>query len=138
MNIKDNVRTSAKESLGLYEFKQHKTWFDEECLGYLDQRKRAKMQWLQEPNQINVYNLNSIRSEAIRQFRNTKKAYLKAKIEELENNSKIKNIRDLYSGINDFKNGYQPRTNIVRDENGETVADPTVFWLGGGTISCSY
>jgi len=42
-----------------------------------------------------------------------KKEYLKAKIEELENNSKKKNIRDLYRGINDFKKGYQPRSNIV-------------------------
>jgi len=40
-------------------------------------------------------------------------AYLKAKIEELETNSTTKNIRDLYRGINDFKKGYQPRTNIV-------------------------
>jgi len=43
VNIKDNIKTSAKESLGLYEFKQHKTWFDEECLGFLDQRKQAKI-----------------------------------------------------------------------------------------------
>ena len=34
-----------------------------------------------------------------RHFRNKKKAYLKAKIEDLETNSKIKNIRDLYRGI---------------------------------------
>jgi len=33
-----------------------------------------------------------------RHFRNKKKAYLKAKIEELETNSKIKNIRDLHRG----------------------------------------
>jgi len=43
-NIKENIQTSAKESLGLHEFKQNKPWFDEECLGILDQRKRAKMQ----------------------------------------------------------------------------------------------
>jgi len=28
--------------------KQHKPWFDEECLGFLDQRKQAKMQWVQD------------------------------------------------------------------------------------------
>jgi len=33
---------------------------------------------------------------------------LKAKIEELETNSKIKNVKDLYRGINDVKKGYQP------------------------------
>ena len=48
---------------------------------------------------------------------------MKAKIEELESNSKIKNIRDLYQGISDFKKGYQPRTGIVKDEKGDLVAD---------------
>jgi hypothetical protein len=50
-NIKENIRTSAKESLGLHELMQNKPWFDEECLGFLGQRKRAKMQWIQEPSQ---------------------------------------------------------------------------------------
>ena len=31
-NITENIKTSAKESLGLYELKQHKPWFHEECL----------------------------------------------------------------------------------------------------------
>ena len=42
-NIKENIQTSAKESLDLDEFKQNKPWFDEECLGFLNQRKRAKI-----------------------------------------------------------------------------------------------
>ena len=33
-NIKGNIKTSAKESLGLYELKQHKPSFEEECLGF--------------------------------------------------------------------------------------------------------
>jgi hypothetical protein len=41
-------------------------------------------------------------------FRNKKKEHLKGNFEELETNRKIKNIRDLYRGINDFKKGYQP------------------------------
>jgi hypothetical protein len=45
-NIKENLKTSAKESLGLHELKQHKPWFDEECLGFLDQRKQATIQWV--------------------------------------------------------------------------------------------
>ena len=62
--------------------------FDEECLGSLDQRKQAKMQWVQDRSQSNVDNLNNLRHEASRHFRNKKEAYLKAKIEELETNSK--------------------------------------------------
>ena len=40
-NTTENIRTSAKESLGLQELKQHKSWFDEECLGFLDEREQA-------------------------------------------------------------------------------------------------
>ena len=61
------------------------------------------MQWIQDPRKSNVDNLNSVRREVSRHFRNKKKAYLGANIEELETNSKIKYIRDLYRGINDFK-----------------------------------
>jgi hypothetical protein len=43
-NIKKNIKTAPTESLGLYELKQHKLWFDEECLGFIDQRKQAKIQ----------------------------------------------------------------------------------------------
>ena len=59
-NIKKNIETSAKESLGLHELKQHKPWLDEEYLGFLDQRKRAKMQWVQDPSQSNIDKLNNV------------------------------------------------------------------------------
>ena len=42
---------------------------------------------------------------------------------DLETNSKIQNIRDLYRVINYFKKGYQPRCNIVKDGKGDLVAD---------------
>jgi len=81
-------------------------WFDEECLGFLDQRKQGKMQRVQYPSQSNVDNVNNVRCEASRHFRNKTKEYLKLKIEELEINSKINNIQDLYRGTNDFQKGY--------------------------------
>jgi len=59
-NIKYNIKTSAKESLGLYELKQHQLWFDEECLQFLEQGKLAKMHWLQDPNQSNADNRNNV------------------------------------------------------------------------------
>ena len=50
------------------------------------------MQWVQNLSQSNVDNLNIVRPEASRHFRNKEEEYLKAKIEELETNSKIKKI----------------------------------------------
>jgi len=44
------------------------------------------MQCLEDPNQRNVDNINNVRREAGRHFRNNKKAYLKAEIDELQIN----------------------------------------------------
>jgi hypothetical protein len=38
-------------------------------------------------------------------------------------NSKKKIIRDLYRGLNEFKRGYQPRSYLMKDENGDLLAD---------------
>ena len=49
------------------------------------------MQWIQDQSQSNVDILNNVRREVSRHFRDKKKAYLRASIEELETNSKIQN-----------------------------------------------
>jgi hypothetical protein len=80
-----------------------------------DRRKQAKLQWLQDPSDV--------RQEASRHFRNKKRECLKDRINKLESNSKNKNIRDPYRGINEFKKGYQCRTNLVKDERGNLLVD---------------
>jgi hypothetical protein len=49
---------------------------------------------------VNEDNLFNVRQKANRHFRNKKREYLKDKINELESNSKKRNIRDLYRGVN--------------------------------------
>jgi len=51
-SIIENVKASAIESLGYYELKQHKSWFDE-CSELLYQMTQAKLQWLHKPSQTN-------------------------------------------------------------------------------------
>jgi hypothetical protein len=69
-----------------------------------------------------------VRREASRYFRNKKMEYLKDKINELTTKSKKKNnIRDLYRGINEFKKGYPPRNNLVKDENVIASGFPEYF-----------
>jgi hypothetical protein len=69
----------------------------------------------------------NVRRDASRYFRNKKGEYLKDKINELETNSKNRNIRDHYRGINEFKRRYQPRNNLVKDENCDLLAESQYF-----------
>jgi hypothetical protein len=57
-NIKENIKISARDSLGLHKWKQHKPWFDAEYSQFLDKMTQVKIQWLQNPNQSNGDNLN--------------------------------------------------------------------------------
>ena len=68
----------------MQELKRHKARFDEECFGFLDQMKQAKLKWVQDISQSNVKNIKNVRCGARVHFRNKKQVYLKAKVEELE------------------------------------------------------
>jgi hypothetical protein len=60
---------------------------------------------IQECREEDKDNLSNVRREAGRHFKNKKGEYLKDKINELESNSKNKNIRHLYRRIDTFKEG---------------------------------
>jgi hypothetical protein len=64
---------------------------------------QIKLNSLLEPSEINRNNLNNVRREASRHFKGKNKKYVKDKINELARNSKNKNIRDLYTGIDEFR-----------------------------------
>jgi hypothetical protein len=89
-------------------------------LRFLNHKKQAKILWLQDLNQSNVDNLSNVRRGDSRHSRNKQKEYLKAKIDETQ--SKIKNTRDVYKGISDFKSNYQPRP-LVIDVKGDLLTD---------------
>jgi hypothetical protein len=74
--------------------KKHKPWVNEGCFKLLDKRKQAKLQWLQDPREINGDNLNIVRCETSRHFRKKKWDYLKDKMNEFASNSKNKNIEE--------------------------------------------
>jgi hypothetical protein len=62
--IRENVNISAKESLGSYELRKHKPWFDEGYSKLYDQRKHTKLQRLKYPSEFSGDNLNNVRRDA--------------------------------------------------------------------------
>jgi hypothetical protein len=55
--IREHIKTSAKDNVGYHRSKHNKPRFDGECSKLIDQRKQAKLQWLQNPSQMNGENL---------------------------------------------------------------------------------
>jgi hypothetical protein len=82
-SIREHIKTPAKDNLGYHRLKHNKPRFDDECSKLIDQRKQDKLQWLQNPSQINADNLQQLRRETSKTFRNKKR----------ETNYRNKNIR---------------------------------------------
>jgi hypothetical protein len=78
--IRENINISAKEGIGRCESKHLKPWFYEECSKLVDRTKHTRLQWLQDPSEMNEDNLSNVRWEASRHSRNKKNTYLKDEI----------------------------------------------------------
>ena len=90
-----------------------------------NKRKQTKLLWRQNPNGQTAEDISNVRRDTCKTFRKNKGDYMKAKVNKLEENSKNKNIREMYKGINEFKKGYQPRANVINKHDGTIVADTT-------------
>jgi hypothetical protein len=82
--IREYIKISTIDTLGYYELKKHKPWFDKGCSKLLNQRKQAKLQWLQHLSEIHGNNLNNVRCENNRHFRNKGRECLKEKLMSLQ------------------------------------------------------
>jgi hypothetical protein len=93
-------------------------------------KKQAKFQWLQDPSEINGDNLNNVRHEASKHFRNKKREYLKEKINDLATNSKNKNVRDLYRGIIGFKGATNREIHLCYQTDYLVLLKQTIVYCG--------
>ncbi|KAJ4441455.1 hypothetical protein ANN_11310, partial [Periplaneta americana] len=118
-----DIKISAEQSIGYYETKKKKPLFDEDCCVIVERRKQAKLKFLQNALEANRDNYFSEQLETSRTLRNKKRDYFKEELDKVETNSKNKNNRDSYKGIKEFKKRYQPRVNVIKDENGDLLAE---------------
>jgi hypothetical protein len=78
--------------------------------------------------------LRNLRREASCHFRNKKREYFKGKVTDIELTVRI---RTSETCITEFKKVYQPKTNLVKGERGDLLADPEKILKGGRITSVS-
>ena len=91
VKIRDSIKASSKEKVGVLETHRNKPWFDQECSELANKRKKAKLFWLQNPNDKTAEDFSNIRLNTCRMFKKKKRYYLKAKVNKLKENNKNKN-----------------------------------------------
>ncbi|KAJ4450080.1 hypothetical protein ANN_01487 [Periplaneta americana] len=74
-NIRDSIKIAAEQSIGYYETKKKKPWFDEDCCMVVERRKQAKLKFLQDPVEEKRDNYFNERREASRTLRNKRELF---------------------------------------------------------------
>ena len=93
VKIRDSIKSSAKEEVGISETRRNKPWFNHEWLELANKRKQAKCFWLQNPNNQTAEYFSNARRDTCRTFKKKKRDCMKAKVNKHEENSKNKSIR---------------------------------------------
>jgi hypothetical protein len=70
--------------------------------------QQAKLQWLQNPHQIDGDNLRNLTSDTSRTFRNKEREYLKGKINEIETNNNKKTLEICKEASMSLRKGTNP------------------------------
>ncbi|KAJ4449713.1 hypothetical protein ANN_01117 [Periplaneta americana] len=81
---RDSIKIAAEQSIGYYEIKNEKPWFDKDCCTVVERRKQEKLKFLQDPVERNKDIYSNERQEASRTLRYKKRDYLKEKLNEPE------------------------------------------------------
>jgi hypothetical protein len=130
-NYWSKCKRLLKTCLGYYELKEHKPRLDERRPKLSDQGKQAKLQWSQDPSQINEDNLNNVRREAYRHFKKKRVNVWKKKLMSLQQIVRSRILKIYMEGwpnlkvVNDLQLvSWRMRTEIC-------LQIPTIFWRDG-------
>ena len=69
VKIRDSIKSSTEEKVGIFETHRNKSWFDPKCSELANKRKQAKLLWLQNSNGLTVEDLTNIRHDTCRTLR---------------------------------------------------------------------
>ena len=68
VKIRDSIKASAKEKVGVLETNRNKPWLGEECSELTNKRKQTKLLWLQKPKQSNCRRFSNFKRDTCRMF----------------------------------------------------------------------
>ncbi|VVC38393.1 Endonuclease/exonuclease/phosphatase,Reverse transcriptase domain, partial [Cinara cedri] len=119
--VQDTIKETSAEVLGKPK-NTKKPWFNERCEKALNQRKKFRNLYLNDPShKENKTKYNKIRKDASRIFKYEKRVYTKNILEEAGKYHNEHNIHQLYKKINTLKGGYKKYEMFLVKEDGTLI-----------------
>ncbi|XP_068250251.1 uncharacterized protein [Palaemon carinicauda] len=120
--IEATVKEATEEEVGYIQGRRNAHWYDNECREVVEGRKQVRAKILQalrdegwrEESRWENRNVNRV-------FIRKKRQKLNDEIDIIDENRKRGRIRQHYQGVRKIKRGYQARTQMIKDKDGEIL-----------------
>lgn len=123
--IKVTIGETLEEKIGFEGIGRRNAWFDYDCEKAVKERNEARLKMLQRMTRTTKQIYETKRRIAKKLCRKKKREQEKLRLRDLENCREEKEARKMYKGIRELKKGWQPQTNLCRDELGNLIGDQT-------------
>ena len=120
-SIKEAMLETARETIGEKAKIRNEEWFDDECRAIISQKNIDRLQMLQKETRSACEKYKQSRKTANKVIRNKKKAYLKKKLESIEELNSQNENRKFYHAVKRMNKGFQPRLYSCKDKNGKII-----------------
>lgn len=124
-NLKNTIIEAANETVGIQTTKKRNDWYDDECKQKIEERNKARMKMLNRKTRAAVEEFNEKRKQARNECRKKKRMAEKEKFQHIVEMQETGNIREMYKEIKDIKKGFQPRTTLCKNGQGQLIGDST-------------
>lgn len=122
------IKGAAHEIVGLKERARREiAWFDEDCENAIKARIEARNRNLQRSTRRSKEEYKEARKKVNKLCRRKKRLWQKSKIEHIELLAQRGDVRGMYAGIRREKNGFQARSNMCEDKNGNLLTDTSAI-----------
>ena len=121
--LKAAVTATAEEVVGFQQVERRDPWFNDECKVTIEERNEARKKMLQRETRANCSEYSRLRAIAKSVCRREKRKWEKKKVEEIQDLARRKETRKMYSKISEEKKGFQARTSMCNDKEGNLMVE---------------
>ncbi|KAI5737941.1 hypothetical protein M8J77_000982 [Diaphorina citri] len=116
--ITKTLHDGAKEVIGFTKNKRERQWFDEECKTAIEQRKMRRRTAIERRDTPSIEEYREERRRTKKLIRRKKREHINKKLEQIEKEDSMKNVRSFYQLVNQQRRGTQPKSTMIKDKNG--------------------
>ena len=125
IKFKTDITKAAEEVIGFQGKRDKREWFDEECQEAINYKNKRYEEYIGRPTRIREEAYKDARRDADKICRRKKRVFLNNQLIQMEEDFKNNNSKKAFSQIKFLKNGFNPRTELIRDPNGNITGNKT-------------